>query len=268
MWEQFGTKDLYRIAIRATTNMKVGSRIIEPGEPILLMNSAQMMTLDQDSRVQAARGGHGNFSHVVWEKKGDPVLVIRDGVVSETGYALLTGLNTLTAPVEDPLYLTKTEVLETDSLGNIELAQTPSVDNPIFVFVYDGKTIREKISGFTVNGNTVSLGVGHGNTAVLVDYVFNYGEPATIYTLEYEALNAYVSFEAHYYNKLESGVNRTAILRMPKAKIVGNIELRVGDVVTGPTLSTFRITAMAGEGRDGVRSPMQILHLSSDIEGL
>ena len=77
----------------------------------------------------------------------------------------------------------------------------------------------------------------------------------------------FLSLEARYYSKGESGTEYTNIIYVPKVKVLSDISLRVGENVAGPTLSTFNIVALA-EKIDGESVVMRMLQLEEDVDGL
>ena len=265
--EQFGVKDLYKVVMRATYNMKVGNRDIVAGEPILYLDGAQMFAMAQSTGYRAARGGKHNLAHVVWENPGDVTFAIQQGVISPMGYALLTNLQVLEAPIDSTTVLTKNELIEVDDYGKIYLNQTPMSGKPLFIYLFAGNVIQEKITDFTILEGVVNVGIELAGETLLVDYSYNYGEPAQEYRLGKERFNGFLSMEARYYSKGESGLEYTNIIYVPKVKILSDISLRVGENVAGPTLSTFNIVALA-EKIDGEPVVMRMLQLEEDVDGL
>ena len=265
--EQFGTKDLYRVAIRATYSMRIGDKQIEQEEPIIYLDGAQIFAIGQNIGYRAARGGRSNFAHVVWEQSGDVNFTIQRGVLSPYGYALLTNLNVLDYPVDGTTVLTNTEIVETDNRGVAYLKYAPIVDKPKFAYVYRNKLIQDKIAITDITGDCITVDQDYANSVILVDYSHYYGQPVREYRLDRNKFNGYLSLEARYYTKGESGLERTNILYIPKMKVMSDISLRIGDNVASPTLSTFNIVAMA-EKVDGEYSVMRMLQLDEDVDGL
>lgn len=265
--EQFGTKDLYKVAIRATRNMKVGNREVVAGEPLMYLTKAQIFATAQATSYRAARGGQGNLAHIIWETHGDVNFVIQRGTLSPMGMALLTNLNMLDRPGDGTTVLTETEVVEVDDYGKSYLKHPPVSGMPIFVYAYTNETIQEKLSNFSVIEDVLDVGVDEANNRVLVDYSYYYGEPLREYILDKDRFNGYVSLEARYYTKGESGLEYSNILYVPKVKILSDISLRIGDIVAGPALSTFTIVAMA-ETINGEQVIMRTLQLNEDVDGM
>lgn len=267
--EQFGAKDLYRVVMRATHNMRVGNREVLAGEPILYLDGAQFMALGQSTGYRAARGGKHNLAHVIWENAGDVTFAIQRGVISPIGYALLTNFELLDKPGDGSTILTKTEIVEVDDFNTAYLNQVPAPGAPMFVFKYENKVIQEKVTGYTV-GAEGAITFDPPIIApqkLLVDYSYIYGEPAREFKLNKDRFNGFLSMEARYYTTGESGMEYTNIIYVPKVKIISDISLRVGENVAAPTVSTFNIVAMA-EDYNGEKVVMRTLQLEEDVDGL
>jgi hypothetical protein len=265
--EQFGAKDLYKVVIRATSNMKVGNRDIVAGEPLLYLDSAQFMAVAQQNAYVSARGGRHNMSHVIWERSGEVNFVIQRGVISPMGYALITNLNVLDLPEDGSTILTKTEILTVDDYGSVFLTEEPSSDEPIFIYGFKNKVIQGRIEPKEITGQEIKFEDEYQGQQVLVDYSYRYGAPAQEYRLDKNRLNGYLSMEARYYTKGESGMEYTNIIYLPKMKIISDLYLRVGENVAGPTLSTFNIVA-ATEVYNGENTIMRVLQLEEDVDRL
>ena len=266
--EQFGTKDLYKIVMRATSNMRVGNRELQAGEPILYLDGAQIFAQGQQNGYRAARGGRHNLAHVIWETPGDVNFVIQRGVISPIGYALLTSLNVLDQPVNGSTFLTKTEILGVDSVTRkAYLGETP--EEKLFVYGFKNRTMQQVIDNweYKKEDNSILLPENFEGDSILVDYSYLYGEPMKEYRLNKERLNGFLSMEARYYTRTESGVQVTNIIYVPKVKVISDLSLRIGENVGGPALSTFNIVAMA-EKVDGEYTIMRVLQLGEDVDGM
>lgn len=265
--EQFGTKDLYKIVMRATSNIEVGNRKIVAGEPLLHLDSAQFMAIAQQNSYVAARGGRHNMSHIIWERSGDVNFAIQRGVISPMGYALITNLNVLDAPGDGSTVLSKTEILTVDDYGKVFLSHEPKEESPLFVYRFRNKVIQDKVEPVAIAGAELDMGEDFAGEQILVDYSYRYGEPVREYRLDKNRFNGYLSMEARYYTQGESGMQYTNIIYLPKVKIISDLYLRVGENVAGPTLSTFNIVA-ATEMYNGENTVMRVLQLEEDVDGL
>lgn len=265
--EEFGTKDLYKVAIRATHNMKIGNRTVVAGEPVLYLDGAQMFAMGQNTSYRAARGGKGNFAQVVWENHGDVNFAIQRGTVSPLGLALLTNLSLMESPEDGTTVLTHTEIVEIDDYGKAYLKHKPLMDKPLFIYRYKNKVIQEQVETYGVTNDLLDVGVDSAGDVVLVDYSYNYGEPVREYLLGQNRFNGTLSMEARYYTKGESGLESSNIIYVPKIRIISDINLRIGDNVAAPTLSTFSIVAMA-EKVNGEITVMRMLQLGEDVDSM
>jgi len=78
----------------------------------------------------------------------------------------------------------------------------------------------------------------------VVDYYYEYGDEALIYTIAKERFNGLFSLEGKFYAKDENeGLNYTNLIYMPKVRIVSDINLRLGERAD-PAVSTFNIIGL------------------------
>jgi len=100
-----------------------------------------------------------------------------------------------------------------------------------------------------------------------VDYYFEYGEEALIYTVEKERFNGLFTLEGKFYSKDENdGFNYTNVIYMPKVRVVSNIDLRLGERAN-PTVSVFNIIGMPENTQNAKNSLiLEITRLNSDID--
>jgi hypothetical protein len=100
----------------------------------------------------------------------------------------------------------------------------------------------------------------------IVDYYYEYGEEALIYTIEKERFNGLFSLEGKFYSKDENeGRNYTNIIYMPKVRVVSDISLRLGERAD-PTVSTFNIIGLPETVGDDKNMIAEITRLNSDID--
>lgn len=268
MLEKYGVKDLTRIVFRAYRPMKIGSRDIAQGEPVLFLDKAQVATVRQASSARMARGGRGNYAHIIWEDHRDLTLSIIDGVCSPIGYALITNLLTKDLPPQNgTTVLTQTDIVEVDTPGWAYTRFSPIAEKPIFIFNYKNGVIQEKIETFAVDGDKIVLDNSYAGSTILVDYSYYYGEAIKEYTLSKDRFNGLFSIEARFYRRSESGNESSNILTIPKVRIISDLSLRIGDDVAAPMLSTFNIVALSEE-TNGEFVTMNMLQLGEDVDSI
>ena len=85
-----GLKELNSVVIKAYTDTTIGNRHFSAGEPILYFEKIQISELKEDSRIVMARGGWGNYPHVVWEDFNNFGFRLTEGVLSTMSFSILS----------------------------------------------------------------------------------------------------------------------------------------------------------------------------------
>ena len=65
--ENYGTKELYDLRLKATFPMEIGNKRYEVGETILSFNDILIINFDELKSRVSARGGKKNKPRVTWE---------------------------------------------------------------------------------------------------------------------------------------------------------------------------------------------------------
>lgn len=287
--QYFGTKELYEVVLRAKTPMQFGSRRIEADEPILYFENISMALLSEKNNTIMARGGWANMPHVIWEDRSEVSFTMTEGVMSSIGMGVLLSANVASNKAAESLYISKRE-------GPFELCEK-TIDNktyhvlyishqPIhyptrkmFVFEYARDVAQRKVYCRQLDVNDplgrVCLAIYEDkelttdadiNKEYLVDYYYEYGEKALIYTVQKERFNGLFTLEGKFYSKDENeGKNYTNILYMPKVRIVSDINLRLGERAD-PTVSVFNIIGLPETTTDRNSMILEIIRLNDDID--
>ncbi len=304
MDQYYGTKELYEVVLRAKTPMQFGERYIEAGEPVLYFENVSMSLLSEQSYPIFARGGWANMPRVIWEDRSEIQFQLSEGVMSNVGMSILLSANVShSSNQESALLIPKREAFESGlptlsvningqdvEVPYVQLEHWP-VDYPTkktFIFCYERDTVQKKIYGkkrfnmpdpFT--GDIIDEGVptlllfedknctipADYRKQYLVDYYFEYGEEALIYTVQKERFNGLFTLEGKFYSKDENDcLNYTNVIYMPKVRVVSNIDLRLGERAN-PTVSVFNIIGMP-ENTGGAKKSLilEITRLNSDID--
>ena len=82
--DDFGIKELYDVTLRATYNIEVGNRKIEPGEVVAAFDRIQIANFQEHKTFSAARGGNDARALVWWEDTREVALSFTQGVFSKT----------------------------------------------------------------------------------------------------------------------------------------------------------------------------------------
>lgn len=288
MDQYFGVKELYEVVLRAKVPMQFGSRFLEEGESVLYFENITMSVLQQKTNAIMARGGWANLPRVIWEDRSEVQFVMQEGVMSSISLGVLLSANVATQlDNEGPLLINKREgPFEIQEDARIFLEHWP-VEYPrrkTFIYEYERDVAQKKIYGKRIEGLDDGFGVERPclelyqdkaleekadiNKKYIVDYYYEYGNEALIYTIQKERFNGLFTLEGKFYSKDENeGKNYTNLIYMPKVRVVSDINLRLGERAD-PTMSVFNIIALPETVSSNKQSLiMEITRLNEDIDG-
>lgn len=264
-----GLKELNSVVIKAYTDITIGNKHFSAGEPILYFEKIQISELKESSKVVMARGGWGNYPHVVWEDFNDFGFRLTEGVLSSMSFSILS--NTELFDYEEDtkkIKLPKREKLEVYN-GKVKAKYQP-LNNRFFIYLLDEEGIvKEKITDYTINDDkTISVNTDLEGRNVLIDYYFVYTKAYTKYMLGSKRINGLLSLEGKAYFKDDiDGMNKTFFFEIPKMKITSNLDIVMGEKAS-PTVSVFNIIGVpVKENNQWVVSRMYLLDddIDSDI---
>lgn len=262
----FGTKELYKVVLKANTEMMFGQRKIEVGEPVLYFENISMAQLNEQSRPIMARGGWGNMPHVIWEDRSEMTFSLTEGVMNSVSMGILMSAKVLGESGDGNVYVPKVEGPFELENGGFELMEAPAASKRMFCFEVAQYVPQRKVD-FTLDGKRVIVQNGDVDKEYIFDYYYRYGKEALIYLVEKERFNGTFSLEGKFYTKDENdGLNRTNIIFMPKVRIVSDINLRLGERAD-PTVSVFNVIAMPEKTEESKSMLMKITRLGEDIDG-
>ena len=288
--QYFGHKELYEVALKAKVPMKFGNRYIEEGEPVLYFENVNMSTLTERNSAIFARGGWANQPRVTWEDRSEVVFQMTEGVMSSVGMGILLSANVTSPEQEQPIAVNKREgpyeiielTIDNKKEQGFYIQHKPIMypKKKVFIMEYSRKAAQQKVYGKLIERDT-PFGIKYFisvyqdkdltipvdiNKEYVVDYYYEYGDEALIYTIQKERFNGLFTLEAKFYSKDENeGINYTNILYMPKVRVVSNINLRLGERAD-PTVSTFNIIGLpenVGSSKDLI---VEMTRLSQDID--
>lgn len=266
--EELGIKNLERVCIKTKNEVAFGDRLLEPGEPVLYFDNIQIALLSENVRPIIARGGWRNEPRVIWEDRQETTFMFSNGTINTTSLNLLLGANMLTE-VDDNI-LPYNELVDLDERGRGQLKYMPILENPeykCFFFTYDLNNIQVRAYP-TINNKIIDFGQDFAYQTVMCDYYFYYKKSIITYSMNRERFTNLYTLEATFQMKDENeGLIRTGYLRMPKMRILSNINLRMGERAD-PMVSTFRVIAQP-ESKDGREDVVcEIQYLDEDITGI
>jgi hypothetical protein len=145
----------------------------------------------------------------------------------------------------------------------------PNLDKKFFAFYYDLNNIQKKIEVkptiIDEKLRIISFGKEYAYKNILCDYYFNYNKDVILYSMARERFTNLYSLEATFLMKDENdGLLHTGLLRMPKVRVVSNINLRMGERAD-PSVSTFNIIAIPESKGNRESVVCEVLYLDEDI---
>lgn len=264
--EYFGLKELRSVVIRAKGPITIGNRDFEDGEPVLYFEKIQISQLQEGNRVRAARGGFGNYPHVVWQNFNDLTFKMSEGVLSKMSFSMLSNAEIFDKgeTEKDIIKVPKRETLIVYN-GKVETLEEPLTEKVFIYVVDDNGVIVEKIKDFNMFMNTIEVGEQYEDKQIIVDYYFNYTNSYSQYILGSKRIDGLLSLEGKAYFKDDIyGAKKTFLFEIPKMKITSNLDIIMGEKAS-PTVSVFNIIGMPiKENNQWVVSKMSLL--SDDVD--
>ena len=260
MENEFGLKELTDLTLKVTYPIEMAGRIFEPGEVIARFDKIQLANFKEVTSRASANGGFDNRSHVIWEDPKEIQLSFTQGIFSARQFALLSNARLVDKQGEEGIIISGHYSGESDEEGKILVGKEGISD----VFVYDAKTY-EKIAPKSVDFKNGEIVIDFEYKDVEVDFNYRYYEKVTSCILGRKLIQGYLQLEGKSRVKDDiTGKTRTAILRIPRLKLVSDLTMRLGREAT-PVLANFNAIGLP-TGERGNKQIMELLFLSDDID--
>ena len=260
MKNEFGLKELTELTLKATYPIEMGGRIFEPGEVIARFDKIQLANFKEVVDRASANGGHDNRAHVIWEDTKEIQLSFTQGIFSAKQFALLSNAHLIEQPADQGISISCHYSGESDEHGKI-LLNKEEISN---VFIYDARTY-EKIIPRSIDYKKGEIAIGVGYKDVEVDFSYMYYNKVTSCLLGRKLIQGYLQLEGKSRVKDDiTGKVRTAILRIPRLKLVSDLTMRLGREAV-PMLANFEAIGLP-TGERGNKQIMELLFLSDDID--
>ena len=260
MENEFGLKELTDLTLKVTYPIEMAGRIFEPGEVIARFDKIQLANFKEITSRASANGGFDNRSHVIWEDPKEIQLSFTQGIFSSRQFALLSNAHLVDAPSEEGILISCHYSGESNEEGKILVNKQDISD----VFVYDAKTYEKFVpeSVYFKNGEIL---IDSEYRNVEVDFNYRYYNKVTSCVLGRKLIQGYLQLEGKSRVKDDiTGKTRTAILRIPRLKLVSDLTMRLGREAT-PVLANFNAIGLP-TGERGNKQIMELLFLSDDID--
>lgn len=257
MENNLGFKELYDVTLKATYNIEVGGRVIEPGEVIAIFDRIQLAQFNEIKTYIPANGGYGNKARVVWNDTKEMKISFSQGVFSQSQMALLTNSKLTKFGEQETLFIHKREELESDKSGKVNLLYIPHKP-----FVYN-KSTGEKLSILSVEDKVLTIETPYLD--IVVDYEYGYQNKYQSLSIGTNLTDGYLSFTAK--TRIKDDVTRqvkTGIINIPKLKLMSDLSMVLGESAA-PQMGRFDAVAIP-VGNKGNQVVMEFIILDDDID--
>ncbi len=259
MNNEFGLKELYDLTLKATFPIEMNGRKFETGEVIARFDKIQIANFQEITSRVSANGGKANPALIIWEDPKEIQLSFSQGVFSQRQFALLSNANLIKSAPTEKILVPSHFTGESGEEGMVHLGK----ENITNVFVYNAKTF-EKIEPLNIDLEKGVITIGEVYCDVEVDYQYEYTNDVSIMNIGQKLIGGFLLLEGKTRVKDDiTGKTRTAILRIPRLKLVSDLSMRLGREA-GPLLANFAAVGYPGIGKD--KLVMEMLFLNDDID--
>ena len=257
---EFALKELTDLTLKSTYPIEMEGRRFEPGEVIARFDKIQLANFKEVTSRVSANGGYDNRARVIWEDPKEIQLNFTQGVFSKRQFALLGNSRLLKKKAEQKVFIPEHFLGESDEEGKI-LVGREKISN---VFVYNAKTF-EKIKPRTIDLEKGEIIIDQTYCDVEVDFEFEYQDETSSIIVGQKLIDGYLLLEGKTRVKDDiTGKTRTAILRIPRLKLVSDLSMRLGREAN-PVLASFNAIGLPVGGK-GTKQIMELLFLNDDID--
>ena len=259
MNNEFGLKDLYDLTLKATFPIEMDGRKFETGEVIARFDKIQIANFREVTSRASANGGKSNPALVTWEDPKEIQLTFTQGIFSKRQFALLSNANLIQKAPNDKILLSAQYKGESDEKGEIRLGK----ENVTNVFVYNAQTF-DRIKPKEIDLEKGVITIEDVYCDVEIDYQYEYINDVSVMKIGQKLIGGFLLLEGKTRVKDDiTGKTHTAILRIPRLKLVSDLSMRLGREA-GPLLANFAAVGYPGLGKD--KMVMEMLFLNDDID--
>ena len=257
---EFGLKELTDLTLKATYPIEMSNRVFEPGEVLVRFDKIQIANFKELTSRVGANGGYDNRLLVVWEDPKEIQIDFSQGIFSKQQFALLSNSKLLDFNIGENITIPSHFTGESDENGKINLGKNKVLD----VFVYNAKTF-ERIRPITVDYEKGEIVIDQSYCDVEVDFNYIYNNGFSTVTVGQKLIKGYLQLEGKTRVKDDiTGKTHTAILRIPRLKLVSDLSMRLGREAQ-PMVANFSAIGLPEGGR-GDKKIMELFFLNDDIE--
>ena len=259
MNNEFGLKELYDLTLKATYPIEMDGRKFETGEVIARFDKIQIANFREITSRASANGGKSNLTLVTWEDPKEIQLTFTQGIFSKRQFALLSNANLIQQTHTDKILVSAHYKGESDGWGEIQLEKKRIAN----VFVYNAETF-DRIKPKSINLENGVITIDQTYCDVEVDYQYEYSNDVSVMKVGQKLIGGFLLLEGKTRVKDDiTGKTHTAILRIPRLKLVSDLSMRLGREA-GPLLANFSAIGYPEVGRE--KTVMELLFLNDDID--
>lgn len=257
---EFGLKELTDLTLKVTYPIEMDGRRFEPGEVIARFDKIQLANFKEVTSRVSANGGFDNRAHIIWEDPKEIQLSFTQGIFSKRQFALLSNSRLIKTAQKTCTLVPAHFSGESDENGKVNVNKKYIQD----VFIYNAKTF-EKINPKTIDLEKGEIVIDQVYCDVEVDFNYCYQNYTSIVKIGEKLIGGYLLLEGKTRVKDDiTGKTHTAILRIPRLKLVSDLSMRLGREAN-PVLANFTALGLPVGGK-GTKKIMELLFLSDDID--
>lgn len=257
---EFGLKELTDLTLKATYPIEVVGKRFEAGEVIARFDKIQIANFREITSRVSANGGYDNRTLIIWEDPKEIQLNFTQGIFSKMQFALLSNSRLIQKKENERILIPDHFVGESNENGLINVGRKNIQD----LFIYNAKTY-ERIIPKEVDLEKGEIVIDQTYCDVEIDFNYCYQDSAVACILGRKLIEGYLQLEGKSRVKDDiTGKVRTAILRIPRLKLVSDLSMRLGREAT-PVLANFNAIGLPVGGK-GSKKIMEMLFLNDDID--
>ena len=162
---KFGVRQITNVVFRAKSNITLGGKQFQKGQPVFYLDTAKTATMEQAATTVYAQGGRGNTRLIAWEGEKTLTFTVEDALLSPISLAMLSGAGLLKGKENEEVHFHQTSNALIDNLGIIDLTDAMLVSEqvcstaPIYIMKVDnnGDLTGDVINNFVVSNDGKGL---------------------------------------------------------------------------------------------------------------
>jgi hypothetical protein len=252
--QDYGIKELYSVALKATYNMDIGEKTYEKDEVILRFDKILIAHINEDRSSISATGGYNNKSLITWDNTKDVRFTCTEGVLSKTSLAVISNSKIIQQNKGENISVPVIGEEITPVNGYVTLKHKPNGTG----FIYNKETGEKLYSNLTEQTYATIY-------PVVADYNYDYSNGADTFEIGNKLFKGYIKLEGKMRLKDDSdGHDKNAIITIPHIKIISSLAMRLGKNAD-PTVGNFSFIGYP-TGMRGAEQVMSIQVLNDDID--